>query len=63
MARKAIISCMSLFVSRLLRNMRFAYVGPGAGIAMLGALWAVLLGVLVSVGASYCGRFGRHYGR
>lgn len=27
-----------------------AYVGPGAGITMLGALWAVVLGFLIAVG-------------
>jgi len=28
----------------------YAYVGPGAGITMLGALWAVILAVLLAVG-------------
>ena len=28
----------------------FAYVGPGAGITMLGALWAVILAVLFAIG-------------
>ena len=28
-----------------------AYIGPGAGITVLGALWAVVLAVLLAVGA------------
>ena len=31
----------------------FAYVGPGAGITMLGALWGVVAAVLVAVGAVF----------
>jgi hypothetical protein len=29
----------------------FAYVGPGAGITMLGALWGVVVAVALAVGA------------
>ena len=29
----------------------FAYVGPGAGITMLGALWGVIVAVALAVGA------------
>lgn len=28
-----------------------AYIGPGAGITMLGALWGVLVAILLAVGA------------
>jgi hypothetical protein len=28
-----------------------AYIGPGAGITMLGALWAVIVAVAVAIGA------------
>lgn len=28
----------------------YAYVGPGAGITMLGALWAVILAVILAIG-------------
>jgi len=28
----------------------YAYVGPGAGITMLGALWAVILAVVLAIG-------------
>jgi hypothetical protein len=31
----------------------YAYVGPGAGITMLGALWGVVAAVLVAVGAVF----------
>lgn len=27
----------------------FAYIGPGAGISMLGALWAVLAGIVLAI--------------
>ena len=30
----------------------FAYVGPGAGITMLGALWAVLASVVLAIAAA-----------
>ena len=29
----------------------YAYVGPGSGLTLLGALWAVILAVVVSLGA------------
>lgn len=28
----------------------YAYIGPGAGITMLGALWAVILAVVLAIG-------------
>jgi len=31
-------------------NAAFAYVGPGIGITMLGALWAVIVAVALAVG-------------
>jgi len=34
----------------LLPGMAFAYVGPGAGISMLGALWGLIIGVVMAVG-------------
>ena len=33
----------------LLPDAAFAYVGPGAGLTMLGALWAVILAVLMAL--------------
>ena len=32
-------------------NPALAYVGPGAGITMLGALWAIVLAIIFSIGA------------
>jgi membrane protein implicated in regulation of membrane protease activity len=33
----------------LLPGTAFAYVGPGAGLTMIGALWAVILAVLMAL--------------
>ena len=30
--------------------MAIAYVGPGAGISLLGALWGLLLGIIMAIG-------------
>ena len=34
----------------LLPGIAAAYVGPGAGISMLGALWGLIIGVVMAVG-------------
>jgi hypothetical protein len=34
----------------LLPGLALAYVGPGAGISMLGALWGLIVGVVMAVG-------------
>jgi len=34
----------------MLPGLASAYVGPGAGISLLGALWGLLLGIFVAVG-------------
>jgi len=34
----------------LLPELAMAYVGPGAGISMLGALWGLIVGVVMAVG-------------
>ena len=34
----------------LLPGLAMAYVGPGAGISMLGALWGLIVGVVMAVG-------------
>jgi hypothetical protein len=49
MGRIGIIACVSLALAFVAQDV-FAYVGPGAGITMLGALWAVILAVLMAVG-------------
>jgi uncharacterized membrane protein len=49
MRRIGIIACVCLALALVAQDV-FAYVGPGAGITMLGALWAVILAVLMAVG-------------
>jgi uncharacterized iron-regulated membrane protein len=44
MGRIGIIACVSLALAFVAQDV-FAYVGPGAGITMLSALWAVILAV------------------
>lgn len=44
------ILMLATFGSLLVSNAAFAYVGPGAGLSTLGALWGVLLAVVASVG-------------
>ena len=39
-----------IFISLSLPLMLFAYVGPGAGISFLGALWAVISAILLAIG-------------
>jgi len=34
----------------LMPDAAFAYVGPGAGISVLGALWGLIVGVVLAVG-------------
>ena len=34
----------------LLPGLALAYVGPGAGISMLGALWGLIVGIVMAVG-------------
>lgn len=34
----------------MMPGLALAYVGPGAGISMLGALWGLIVGVVVAVG-------------
>ena len=39
-----------IIISILLISISFAYVGPGAGISFLGALWAVIVAIFLAVG-------------
>ncbi|MGH6898989.1 MAG: hypothetical protein ACREJ5_20990 [Geminicoccaceae bacterium] len=45
-AATCLFGCVLLMVGPAL-----AYVGPGAGITMLGALWGVLVAILLALGA------------
>ena len=48
------IAANCLFGSVLLMvDPALAYVGPGAGITMLGALWGVLVAILIALGAVF----------
>jgi uncharacterized membrane protein len=48
------IAANCLFGSVLLvAGPALAYVGPGAGITMLGALWSVLVAILLALGAVF----------
>ncbi len=48
---KPIISKLSVLVITITFPYQiFAYVGPGAGITFLGALWAVITAILLAVG-------------
>ena len=41
---------MTAIAGVLLPGLAAAYVGPGAGISMLGALWGLIVGVVMAVG-------------
>ena len=41
---------MALAGSLLVPGLVFAYVGPGAGIGLLGALWGLIVGVILALG-------------
>jgi protein-S-isoprenylcysteine O-methyltransferase Ste14 len=47
--RRAPTVAVAAAVTLLLPSVAMAYVGPGAGLTLLGALWAVLLAVLFAV--------------
>ena len=40
----------SIFLIFIIPVTSFAYVGPGAGISFLGALWAVITAIVLAVG-------------
>jgi heme O synthase-like polyprenyltransferase len=51
---KAKVAASYLFCSVLLMvGPALAYVGPGAGITMLGALWGVLVAIVLALGAVF----------
>ena len=43
--------CLLLVLGLTLSGPAMAYIGPGAGITMLGALWGVVVAVLLAIGA------------
>ena len=48
--RQAALLAISAGAALLAASPAFAYVGPGAGLTLLGALWGLILAVVVSVG-------------
>lgn len=44
------VTTSSLAVGTLLPGLALAYVGPGAGVSVLGALWGLIAGVVMAVG-------------
>lgn len=45
------LGCLSLALALTLSGPAMAYIGPGAGITMLGALWGVIVAVVLAIGA------------
>jgi hypothetical protein len=48
--RQAALLAIGAGAALLAASPAFAYVGPGAGLTLLGALWGLILAVVVSVG-------------
>jgi hypothetical protein len=48
--RQATLLAAGVSAAVLAASPAFAYVGPGAGLTLLGALWGLILAVVVSVG-------------
>ena len=42
--------CHIAFIILAIPTLSFAYVGPGAGITFLGALWAVITAIVLAIG-------------
>ena len=45
------LACLLLAFGLTLSGPAMAYIGPGAGITMLGALWGVIVAVVLAIGA------------
>lgn len=45
------LACVALLLGLTLSGPAMAYIGPGAGITMLGALWGVVVAVFLAIGA------------
>ena len=48
--RRAALLAISTSAAALAAAPAFAYVGPGAGLTLLGALWGLIVAVVLSVG-------------
>ena len=51
MRRPTFILGLATALSFLCCNAALAYIGPGAGITLLGAIWGVLVAVFMAIGA------------
>lgn len=47
---KIVLAVAVILTAATLAEPAFAYVGPGAGLSLLGALWGLLLALLAAVG-------------
>lgn len=47
--RNAVVGVATLAATALVAGPAMAYIGPGAGISMLGALWAVIAGIVLAL--------------
>lgn len=45
------LGCLLLAIGLTVSGPAMAYIGPGAGITMLGALWGVVVAVVLALGA------------
>ena len=48
--RRAALLAIGISATALAASPAFAYVGPGAGLTLLGALWGLIVAVVLSVG-------------
>jgi len=46
----AIVSAAIIIATTLLPDLALAYVGPGAAVSALGALWGLIIGIVVALG-------------
>ena len=49
-SRRLVLLAMATIAVTFAVSPAFAYVGPGAGLTLLGALWGLILAVVMSVG-------------
>jgi membrane protein implicated in regulation of membrane protease activity len=47
--RNSVVGLAALAATALAASPASAYIGPGAGISMLGALWAVIAGIVLAI--------------
>ena len=47
---KTILTTVAILAATLAAAPAFAYVGPGAGLTLLGALWGLIVAVVLSLG-------------